>query len=68
MKQKYDWIFIIHDWKLDREFARYKKDHPKVKSEKRLARSFVKSKHIPLWSGYCVGKRQSFSIAAAKWL
>lgn len=54
-REKYDWLFIIDDWSLKGEFKAYKKKHPKVKSEKRLARSFVKSKHLPIVDFYKEG-------------
>jgi len=71
--KKYDWLFIIADRGLKKQFDEYCKEHFKVKSKKRLARSFVKSHHIKLWPCYEVGKTErlesySFRILNVNWL
>ena len=73
MRKRYDWLFIISDRGLLRPFREYCKLHFKVKSEKRLARSFVKSQHVKLWPCYELGKTERLEsyfsrLAAVNWL
>ena len=50
-RKRYDWLFVISDNGLTKEFDKYIKRHQKI-SLNRAARSFVVKKKLKLWPCY----------------
>ena len=72
-RKKYDWLFIIGDFNLEKDFDLYVKKHPDI-SIKRAARAFVlKSKISYKWDCYLKHNTQSreeyfAALAKVKWI
>lgn len=58
-RKKYDWLFIIGDFNLEKEFDRYYKQHQNI-SVKRAARAFVIHKRLDYkWPCYEKGNTEA---------
>lgn len=58
-RKKYDWLFIIGDFNLEKDFDQYVKKHPDI-SIKRAGRAFVlKSKVKYKWPCYEKGNLEA---------
>ena len=69
MRKKYDWLFIIADFGLEKQFDQYVKRHSSI-SIRRAARAFVLKKKLsykfPCYEKFNTQAREEYFSALAK--